>query len=74
MKTIKQRFSQEPDSVIKEKIIELHERFPNSGIREIKAILRSSYPRLILKEPPGDGHRLFREECIVYQIQIHHGI
>lgn len=49
MKTIKQRFSQEPDNVIKEKIAELHERFPNSGIREIKAMLQNLEPPLIIQ-------------------------
>ena len=49
MKTIKERFSQEPDSVIKEKITELHERFPNSGIREIKAMLQTLEPLMIVQ-------------------------
>ena len=49
MKTIKQRFSQEPDNVIKEKITELHERFPNSGIREIKAMLKNLEPPIIVQ-------------------------
>ena len=45
MKTIKQRFSQEPDSVIKEKIIELNERFPNSGNKSNTAkLLPQAHP------------------------------
>ena len=49
MKTITERFSQEPDSVIKEKITELHLRFPNSGIREIKAMLKTLEPPIIVQ-------------------------
>ena len=35
--------------MIKEKIIELHERFPYSGIREIKAILQNLEPPMIVQ-------------------------
>ena len=43
MKSISERFSQLPGDVLKEKIIEFHQRFPNSGIREIKAMLNPIY-------------------------------
>lgn len=49
MDSQKNRFSGAPDSVVKEKIIELNKLYPNSGYREMVSLLRSQYPPMIIQ-------------------------